>query len=206
MPRPRSLSQDDLATAALAVLDRDGLTGLSMRTVAVELGMSTMALYRYVSDRDELELLVVDLVLGAVDTTPPPDDRPWAVRIALLADRLRKAVSAHPNVIPLTPAHRHHSVGILRWGEAILSVLADAGFTGEGRVIALRAVSAYVIGAIQLEHLGPLQGPGAEAIAGQNAFPLMAETARHARKVGTTREFRAGLAALLAGLPGSAGE
>ncbi|MYR02034.1 helix-turn-helix domain-containing protein, partial [Streptomyces sp. SID6139] len=71
MPRPRSLSHDQLAAAALTVLDRDGLAALSMRAVAKELGMSTMALYRYVRDRDELELLVVEFVLAAVDTGAP---------------------------------------------------------------------------------------------------------------------------------------
>ncbi|MFD1051394.1 TetR/AcrR family transcriptional regulator, partial [Kibdelosporangium lantanae] len=71
MPRPRSLDLADVATAALAVIDRDGLTGFAMRAVAVELGMGTMSLYRYVSDRAQLEALVVDQVLAGVDMTPP---------------------------------------------------------------------------------------------------------------------------------------
>jgi hypothetical protein len=40
MPRPRSLSQTDLAAAALAVIDRDGLAGMSMRSVAHQLPRS----------------------------------------------------------------------------------------------------------------------------------------------------------------------
>jgi AcrR family transcriptional regulator len=65
VPRPRSLTPDQLAVAALAVIDRDGLAGLTMRAVATQLGVSTMGLYRYVRDRRELEALVVELVLGA---------------------------------------------------------------------------------------------------------------------------------------------
>jgi AcrR family transcriptional regulator len=71
MPRPRTLTHAQVASAALAVIDRDGLPALSMRAVAKDLGMSTMALYRYVDDREELEGLVVELVLSAVDTGPP---------------------------------------------------------------------------------------------------------------------------------------
>jgi len=67
MPRPRSLTQAAIAAAALAVIDRDGVAGLSMRAVAAELGTGTMSLYRYVADRDELERWVVDLVLAEVD-------------------------------------------------------------------------------------------------------------------------------------------
>ena len=71
MPRPRSLTPDQIAAAALAVIDRDGLDALSMRTVARQLGIGAMSLYRYVTDRDQLEDLVVDLVLGAVDISLP---------------------------------------------------------------------------------------------------------------------------------------
>ncbi|NVI92718.1 TetR/AcrR family transcriptional regulator [Actinomadura sp. BRA 177] len=201
MPRPRSLSTGKLAGAALAVIDRDGLAGLSMRTVAKELGMSTMALYRYVRDREELEGLVVDLVYGEVDPTPPAEG-PWDVRIETMALRLRDAFGAHAAIMPLTLTHRHASAGSLCWGEAVAGLLAEAGVTGPRAAIALRALIAYIIGAIQLEHLGPLAGEGTDAIAAlpPEEFPHMAETARHARHIGPDEEFRGGLAAVLRGL------
>jgi AcrR family transcriptional regulator len=51
-PRPtrgpkRTLSADDVARAAIALADRDGLAALTMQAVAKELGFTTMALYRY---------------------------------------------------------------------------------------------------------------------------------------------------------------
>lgn len=202
MPRPRSLTQVQLASAALAVIDRDGLAGLSMRAVAKELGTSTMALYRYVADRDELEGLVVELVLGGVDTSPPAPDTPWRDRVTVLVRRLRDTVGAHPGVVLLTVTHRHRSPGVLRWSEAVLALLAEAGLTGERRVVALRGLLAYVIGAIQLEHLGALSGAGTAAITAlpPDEFPHMTDTARHARQVDAEREFFGGLAAFLRGL------
>lgn len=204
MPRPRSLTPDRLASAALAVIDRDGLAGLSMRAVAEELGMSTMALYRYVDDREELEALVVERVLSAVDTGLPAPELPWRERIEIMVGRMRDAVGAHPAVIPLTVTHRHRSRGVLRWSEAVLAILTDAGIEGERRVIALRGLLSYVIGAIQLEHLGPLAGAGTDVIAqlSPDDFPFMSQTARQAREVGPDREFLGGLAALLRGLGG----
>ncbi|MER5517730.1 TetR/AcrR family transcriptional regulator [Streptomyces sp. NPDC002763] len=207
MPRPRSLAPDQLASAALAVIDREGLARLSMRAVAQELGMSTMGLYRYVRDREELERLVVELVLGAVDTEPPDPAAAWRERITVLVRRMRDAVGAHPAVVPLTIAHRHHSLEVLRWSETVLVVLGEAGVAGERRVVALRALLSYVIGAIQLEHLGPLAGPGTVAIAelSPDDFPHMAETARTARTVDADREFLGGLGMLLDGLGGPGG-
>lgn len=202
MPRPRSLSHAQLASAALVVIDRDGLAGLSMRSVAKELGMSTMALYRYIDDREELERLVVDLVLDTVDTEAPGPAGHWHDRIEVLVRRLRDAVAAHPEIVPLTVAHRHRSLAGLRWSESVLGVLTEAGFDGTQRVVALRGLLGYVIGAIQLEHLGPLSGEGTVAITElpPDAFPYMTETARDARKVSADREFLGGLALLLRGL------
>lgn len=201
MPRPRSLTPTRIAEAALAVLDRGGLPALTMRAVAQELGMGTMSLYRYVDDRDELERLVVDLVLAAVDTDPPPG-LPWRDQVAALVRRVRDAVAAHPAVVPLTLTHRHRSPALMRWGEAVTNALAGAGFDARRRVIALRSLLGYLIGAIQLEHLGPLSGAGTDAIAAlpDDTHPRLAETARHARGVTPEEEFDGGLAAVLAGI------
>nr|WP_051814571.1 TetR/AcrR family transcriptional regulator C-terminal domain-containing protein [Streptomyces iakyrus] len=175
---------------------------MSMRSVAKELGMSTMALYRYVDDRAELERLVVDLVLETVDTEAPGPGGHWHDRIEVLVRRLRDAMAAHPEVVPLTVAHRHRSLVGLRWSESVLGVLAEAGFDGAQRVVALRGLLGYVIGAIQLEQLGPLSGEGTVAITElpPDAFPYMTETARDARKVSADGEFLGGLALLLRGL------
>jgi AcrR family transcriptional regulator len=200
MPRPRSLTDIDIATAALKVIDRAGLAGLAMRAVAVELGMGTMSLYRYVSDRAQLEALVVDLVLADVDMTPPRGT--WQKQLAALATRVRTAIAAHPEVIALTVIHRQSSVNSLRWGESILGVLTEAGFDGTRRVIALRCLLGYVIGSLQLDRHGPLAGPGTDVIAVQADFPLLAETARRARRVSADEEFRRGLGVLLRGLAG----
>ncbi|OXM61804.1 MULTISPECIES: TetR/AcrR family transcriptional regulator [Amycolatopsis] len=200
MPRPRSLTTEQIAAAALAVLDREGLDALSMRTVAGELGMGTMSLYRYVSDRDQLEGLVVELVLRAIDLTVPRGSA--GRRLSVLADRVRVAVSRHPAVVPLLLIHRHRAPSSTRWGETMLSVLTDAGITGKRRAIAFRAIMGYVFGALQVEHFGALSGPGTAALAElpPEEFPILSETAAQARSIPPEEEFRQGFAILLRGL------
>ena len=200
MPRPRSLTTHQIAAAALAVIDRDGLDVLSMRAVARQLGIGAMTLYRYVSDRDQLEEMVVDLVLGAVDISLPRGSA--GRKLAVLADRVRVAVSEHPAVVPLVLIHRHRALSSLRWGEAVLTVLADAGFSGTKRVIAFRAVLGQVFGALQLQHFSPLSGTGTGVLAELPAeeFSVLSETAARARTVAPEDEFRQGFAILLRGL------
>jgi AcrR family transcriptional regulator len=201
MPRPRSLTHDHIAAAALAVIDRSGLAALSMRTVAAELGMGTMSLYRYVKGREQLERLVVELVLRDIDLQVDAGT-PWTDRVAVIAGRIRHAVSAHPAVVPLFVIHRSTSVGVMRCGEALLGILAGAGFTGAERVVAFRTVFSYLVGAFTTEHLGSLSGPGTAALARlpRTAYPFLAETAGVARHVSPDDEFAGGLAIILRGL------
>ncbi len=178
------------------VLDRDGLDALTMRAVATELGMATMSLYRYVTDKDELETLVVDHVLSGVDPAVPPGD--WRERITELVSRMRAEVLAHPAAVPLLVRHRHAVPSSLALIEAALAILTEAGFTGEPRVIAQRTIVAYLFGMLQNEHYGPLSGGGTAVMAAQERFPLLAETAAQARQVDA--EFHKGLEVVLRGL------
>ena len=55
--RPR-LSRTAIAQAAIAVADAEGFDAVSMRRIAVELGVGTMSLYHYVRTKDELLMVV----------------------------------------------------------------------------------------------------------------------------------------------------
>lgn len=200
MPRPRSLTHEQIAAAALAVIDRDGLVALSMRTVAAEMRVGTMSVYRYVSDRGQVERLVVDLVLASVELTVPNGQ--WRDQITAICERIRVAVTHHAGVVPLFLAHRQSSPSVQRCGEALLGIMARAGFDGTERVIAFRAVLAYLTGALTSEHLGPLSGAGTKALAElpRTDYPYLADTAVHARRVSADDEFRGGLRLLLNGL------
>lgn len=62
-PRPgRSL--DEVVAAGMAIADADGLTGLTVRTLAKRLGLARMGLYNYVDDLDQLVELMSDTASG----------------------------------------------------------------------------------------------------------------------------------------------
>jgi len=200
VPRPRSLTDDQLVAAALAVVDREGLSALTMRAVARELGVATMGLYRYVADRQALETLVVDHVLCSVDLSLP--EGAWQDRVRVLLDRMRIAVARHPGIVPLVLRHRQAAPGSLRLIEAMLSVLADGGLEGTDRVLAQRTLIGYLLGFLQNEHYAALSGPGTIAMSelSPEEYPLLAGTAADARTVPPDEEFRRGLDIVLRGL------
>ncbi|RZT20267.1 TetR family transcriptional regulator [Kribbella sp. VKM Ac-2569] len=58
------LNRDEVVRMGIAIADAEGLAALSMRRIAAELGVSTMALYRYVGGKDPLVVQMVDAALG----------------------------------------------------------------------------------------------------------------------------------------------
>lgn len=62
-----ALSSSQVLVAALAILDADGLEGLSMRRVAASLEVAPGALYHHVADKQTLLAGVADLILAEVD-------------------------------------------------------------------------------------------------------------------------------------------
>ncbi|REK86178.1 GntR family transcriptional regulator [Streptomyces inhibens] len=78
--RPREtdsgLSRERVVRAGIKVADAEGLRALSMRRVAAEFGVSSMALYRHVASKDELVMLMADAAFSDVRLPDPaPDGR-----------------------------------------------------------------------------------------------------------------------------------
>lgn len=64
-PKPR-LTVPQVAAAAIALADAEGLGALSMRRLAEQLGLTAMSLYTYVPGKAELIDVMVDAALGEV--------------------------------------------------------------------------------------------------------------------------------------------
>jgi AcrR family transcriptional regulator len=75
------LDRDEVVRMGIAIADAEGLAALSMRRIAAELGVSTMALYRYVGGKDNLVLQMVDTAMGEF----PLEDVPSGWRDAVAA-------------------------------------------------------------------------------------------------------------------------
>lgn len=208
MGRPAKFTREQLQRAALALVDAHGLAGLSMRALAAELGTGAMTLYNYVSQREELEVLVVEAVIGEARWTPDRD-LPWDEELEAIAVTLWRSIRTHPHVIPLILTRRSRSPAVFEVAEALLRTLARGGRKGDGLLVGFRAVSALIMGVAQAELAGPLTlqaGESAsETIARFQAlppdrFPLLIEIATAASATDAETEFRASLALLIDGL------
>lgn len=97
LPEPgqsRVLDHDTITRAAVAAADRDGLSAVSIRKIAGQVGASPMSLYRYISTREDLTELMYDTVLGELDLNETKED--WRAGLTAIARGLRAIHHRHP--------------------------------------------------------------------------------------------------------------
>ena len=93
----------EIVRIAVEVADAEGFEAVSMRRIAVELGVPTMSLYRYVPSKDELAVLVID---AAIDVGPwPKPQNGWRAQLEYVARRHWAACRAAPVVGATDLAH-----------------------------------------------------------------------------------------------------
>src|SRR5690606_39472841 len=99
--RRPTLSLERIAAAAIELADAEGLAGVSMARVAERLGVTSMALYRYVTSKDELLVLMADTAMAA-----PPDlaevTGDWRERLEAWCRGQLALIAQHPWVVELT--------------------------------------------------------------------------------------------------------
>jgi AcrR family transcriptional regulator len=163
----RSLDVHALARAGIRRADAAGLDAVSMRTVSADIGVSSMALYRYVRSKQELLLMMVDEAIG-----PPPrgDSQPrkWRDGLAAWARAARDRLRAHPWVLDVPVAEPPILPYQTQWTEWGLDALAATPLTEPQKLSALLLVNVYVRGQTQLA-LGFEQGAAAGAKTGASA-------------------------------------
>jgi AcrR family transcriptional regulator len=138
-----------LAGAGVRLADTRGLAAVSMRTVAAEMGVASMALYRYVQSKHELLLLMVDEAFGPPQASATQSGG-WRDRLAAWAHAYRDRLQAHPWVmaVPVTePPILPYQV---QWTEAGLDALAATPLTEQQKLSSLVLVNVYVRGQTQL--------------------------------------------------------
>lgn len=145
IPPGRSrLTREQVAAAALGLLDRDGFDSLSMRRLADELGIGTMTLYGYFASKRELLDAVMDAALA---DGPPPEPRgDWREQLSALLLRARESLVRHPGLIQIRVRQPVLRPEALRFAESGLEILERAGFDPQEAAYSFRLLFTYSFG------------------------------------------------------------
>jgi TetR/AcrR family tetracycline transcriptional repressor len=141
--RPGNLNEQEVVDAALRIIRVGGVDELSMRRLSRELGVSTMAAYYYVKDKNQLLDLVASSVLADVTVAPPAED-PWYVRLRSVIDQVDAELRSHPGigeVLLERMASTHQNVL-----NGVMSILVSAGFEERSVILAYATIHTYLFG------------------------------------------------------------
>jgi AcrR family transcriptional regulator len=206
------ITRDVVLAAALAIIDRDGAEGLSMRRLARALNRDPMILYRHAPNKAALLDGVAETVLAQL--TVNPSDPDWAAQLRAIARDYRRLALAHPHVVPLlvtrplaTPLALRPQ-GTLRPLEDVLALLTGAGFSGPDALHIYRALFGFLYGHVLNELQEVVEKPeetddllrlGLHRLP-IGEFPLLRSLASVMASYDGAAELERGLDILLAGL------
>ena len=97
--RRTTLSRDRVLRCAVRYADANGIQSLSMRSLANELDVVPMALYKHVASKEDLLDGMVEIIVGEIDRTPAIGHWKHDVRLRILA--ARESLLRHPWALSL---------------------------------------------------------------------------------------------------------
>jgi AcrR family transcriptional regulator len=151
------LSRERVLDAAMAIADAGSLDSLTIRSLAQELGSTPMAIYYYVANKDEILDGIVDLVFGEMDVPPPDED--WRTAMHHRCASARQVLRRHPWAIPLLQSRTAPGPSTLRYLDAVIGCLRQAGFSIPMTAHAYALIDSYLYGFALSEASLPINGP-----------------------------------------------
>ena len=148
-PAP-SLSRGEIATAAIALADARGIEAVSMRAIAIALGVGAASLYRYVARKDELIELMVDEVMGNDLHFEIRGD--WRDDLRSFAQGLRAMTLRHPWMAVPSAGLRSFGPNTAQLYEQVLGIIDGLGLEIDDMLVMVETLDAFVRGRV-LEEL-----------------------------------------------------
>ncbi|WP_243232684.1 TetR/AcrR family transcriptional regulator [Microbacterium sp. CIAB417] len=138
----REMSVERIVDAAVELADAEGIGAVSMAAVAAKLGFTPMSLYRYVSAKDDLLLLMQEQATGL----PPEDHREhegWRNRLRALSEAQVLIYLRHPWILSLPITGSPITPNSSAWIDAGLEALAETPLSETERLAVALAMTGH---------------------------------------------------------------
>lgn len=136
----REMSVERIVEAAVEIADAEGLGAVSMAAVAARLGFTPMSLYRYVTAKDDLILLMQEEATGVPpDATTEPGD--WRARVEEIYAAQLVVYMTHPWMLDIPITGSPITPNSASWMDAGLAALAGTPLTHGERLSIMTAIT-----------------------------------------------------------------
>lgn len=157
MPRPSVplLSRETIVARALAIVDELGASGLSVRRLAADLGVSGPSLYHHFGSKDEILDAIIEFIYQQIhlETGGGTD---WEGVLASYAYQLRALLITHPHVVEFLALHPVNKDPGLRIYDHLTAQLLACGWDVKLAGKVLMAVENLVFGAALMANAPPV--------------------------------------------------
>lgn len=155
------LTRPRVVAAALAIVDRDGIDGLTMRALGRELGVDPMAAYHWFPNKPAILQGVGEAVLSEIGLVEADPSVSWRDVATAMAREYRAALLRHPAALPVTSTQPVMTPRGFELIERTSAALVAGGLTAGAALESINTIAAFVIGSAVAE-VGVT--PGAEPL------------------------------------------
>jgi AcrR family transcriptional regulator len=138
------LTKDRVLQTAIKFADKNGIESLSMRKLGQLLGVEAMSLYNHVKNKDEILDGIVDMVATEIEVPSAGGD--WKMAIRWRAISAHEVLMRHPWATMLIVSRPNIGPAMLRYVEATIGCLLEAGFSYAALDHVWNAIDSYVYG------------------------------------------------------------
>jgi AcrR family transcriptional regulator len=136
------MSVERIVEAAVEIADAEGLGAVSMAAVAAKLGYTPMSLYRYVTAKEDLVLLMQEEATG-LPSAASREAGSWREQLQTLYHEQVQRYLEHPWVLDVPISGSPTTPNSAAWMDAGLHALADTPLTHEERLAVMLMVTGH---------------------------------------------------------------
>jgi AcrR family transcriptional regulator len=141
---PRTLGREAIIDAALSILDAEGLSALTMRRVADELGTGPASLYAHVADKEEMIAAVIDRIFGEVELPDPIDASRWQQQLKEMARAGRNVLGSHRDIARAGLGNVPTGENALALSNAMVGILLAGGVSPTVAGLSVDILALYI--------------------------------------------------------------
>lgn len=154
-----ALSKAEIIEAGAEILDEYGLSDLTMRRLAENLGVKASALYWHVPNKQSLLAELVERILDGLEVPAAVSDSTaavaagpdWRMALGVWSGELRERLLAHHDSADLVASMRAIGLAGTTLPQGVAELLMDAGMTSGQATVAAQTLVYFILGHVDEE-------------------------------------------------------
>lgn len=202
--KPRKLTKDIILFHALELTKANGLEAFSMKELADDIGVSTMATYRHFESREALTTALIERIYDLQLDFPDLQDANWDQRLRLLCRRCYDVFRQYPGTAPYVMVQYLKTEGRARFVDKFYELILSSNVDIAQAYSISHVLIVFTAGtAMRQERLVDVNMAEAEQFADQTTYKTLTKVLPHYPDPFDDVLFESGIDVILKGISAS---